>query len=81
MLRESDKHVDMTSDMVLPLICPTSKVKIVSGLKNSKFTGTTIYTTTTKKKKATSSKNCQEGVWKKMEKGVSGKSSDCEGDE
>ena len=40
MSRESDKHVDMTSDMVLPLICPsTSKVKIVSGPKKLKIHG------------------------------------------
>ena len=39
MLRESDKHVDMTSDMVLLLICPTSKVKIVSGPKKLKIHG------------------------------------------
>ena len=39
MSRESDKHVDMTSDMVLLLIYPTSKVKIVSGLKKFKIHG------------------------------------------
>ena len=39
MSRESDKHVDMTSDMVLLLICPTTKVKIVSGLKKFKVHG------------------------------------------
>ena len=39
MLRESDKHVDMTSDMVLLLISPTSKVKIVSGPKKFKIHG------------------------------------------
>ena len=81
MSRESDKHVDMTSDMVLLLIISTSKVKIVSGPKKFKIHGHHNLHNNYRKKEATSSKNCQEGVWKKMEKGVSGESSDCESDE